>query len=212
MKKGFPALLLCVALLVGLGYWLGHESAEKPKKDSSAGSRGDFTDNLIENPFFWLPSKQPDATESVPDSPGKVLEHYTIDGYNYDMEVGETLTLFHSRTPISPYYAYTWFVLDGEELVDVERGQGTCQFYAKQAGVVTIQANLDETVVNYGSSSSYSYEYTMTITISPATGAGSPGGIMHYQVCSTCDGSGKIQVGSREMTCPTCNGQKYILR
>ena len=34
------------------------------------------------------------ASEDVPETARKYVEHYTIDGFNYSMEVGEALTLY----------------------------------------------------------------------------------------------------------------------
>lgn len=192
-------------VLEGLGLWVGYE----PKYRLVVVS----TENLDGEDLIKLPESQRlFASEPVPDTPRKTAEHYTIDGFNYTMEVGEALTLFNSRTAISGYSGYTWDVLEGGELVQVDRKEATCKFYAKRPGVVKIQSHLDETVVNYfGGSTNNTYTYTMTITITAATAQGSSGGLMHWQTCRTCNGTGKIRVGTRQETCPTCLGQKQVL-
>lgn len=193
-------------ILEGLGLWVGYEPNYKLVVVS--------TENLDGEDLVKLPESQRlFASEEVPETARKYVEQYTIDGFNYTMEVGESLTLYNSRTPISTYYAYTWDVLDGGELVKVDRKDATCRFYAKRPGVVTIQADLQQTI--QGSTLSpdlFNSSYTMTITITPATSQGSSGGLMHWQTCPSCNGTGKVRSGTTEITCPTCNGKKQILR
>lgn len=193
-------------VLEGLGLWVGWEPTYQLVIVS--------TEDLSAQNFIKLDETQRlFASEIVPETPRKIIDHYTIDGYNYTMEVGEALTLFNSQTAISGFSAYSWDVLEGGELVKVDRDNATCRFYAKRPGVVTIQSHLDETVVNYfGPSTHNEYTYTMTITIVPPTAGGSSGGMMHYQTCPYCNGTGKIQVGSRLETCPRCNGDKIVLQ
>ena len=193
-------------VLEGLGLWVGYEPTYQLIIVSNQDLNGEDLIELEETQRLF-------ASEEVPETARKYVEQYTIDGFNYTMEVGESLTLYNSRTPISTYYAYTWDVLDGGELVKVDRKDATCRFYAKRPGVVTIQADLQQTI--QGSTLSpdlFNSSYTMTITITPATSQGSSGGLMHWQTCPSCNGTGKIRSGTREITCPTCLGQKQILQ
>lgn len=175
-------------VLEGLGLWVGYEPTYQLVIVSTEDLSGQDLIKLDETQRLF-------ASESVPDLPRSFLEQYTIDGYNYTMEVGQALTLFNSRKAISGYSAYTWDVLDGGELVKVDRNSATCQFYAKRPGVVTIQSHLDETIVNYfGPSTHNQYTYTMTITITAPTAWGETSSLMRWQ------------------TCPTCQGQKQVLQ
>lgn len=193
-------------VLEGLGLWVGYEPKYQLVVVSTEDQSGRDLVKLDEAQRLF-------ASESVPDLPRSFLEHYTIDGYDYTMEVGQSLTLYNSRKAISAYSAYTWDVLDGGELVKVDRNSATCQFYAKRPGVVTIQSHLDETIVNYGGPSTHNeYTYTMTITITAPTAWGETSSLMKWQTCPACGGSGKIQVGTRQETCPTCQGQKQVLK
>lgn len=193
-------------VLEGLGLWVDYEPTYQLIIVSNESKQGEDLVELEQTQRLF-------ASEEVPETARKYVENYTIDGFNYTMEVGESLTLYNSQKPISTYYAYTWDVLDGGELVKVDRNQATCRFYAKRPGVVTIRAYLDQTV--QGSTLSpdlFNSAYTMTITIVPATDQGSAGGLMHWGPCPSCNGTGKIRSGTREITCPTCLGQKQILQ
>lgn len=195
------------AVLEGLGLWVGYEPVYHLVVVS--------TDDLSQTKDLvgLEESQRLFASELIPETPTKIVERYAIDGYNYTMEVGEALTLFNPRSAISGYSAYSWEVLDGGELVHRDPHEATCRFYAKRPGVVTVRAYLDEMIVNYfGGSTTNTYTYTMTITIRPSTEAGSSGGLMKYQPCPSCKGSGKIRVGTREETCPTCMGRKFVLQ
>lgn len=193
-------------VLEGLGLWVGYEPTYKLVVVSNESRQGENLIKLAETQRLF-------ASEEVPETARKYVEHYTIDDFNYTMEVGESLTLFNSRKPISTYYAYTWDVLDGGELVKVDREDATCRFYAKRPGVVTIRAYLDQTVQGTTLSSDlFNSAYDMTITITPATNQGSAGGLMHWGPCPSCNGTGKIRSGTRQITCPTCLGQKQILQ
>lgn len=192
-------------ILEGLGLWVGYEPTYRLVVVSTEDLSGQDLIDLEETQRLF-------ASETVPNIPRGISERYTIDGFNYTMEVGEALTLFNSQSPIGDYYAYSWDVLDGGELVKVDRDGATCRFYAKRPGVVTIQSHLDETILNYfGPSRHNEYTYTMTITINPATGSGGSNRLMHYQTCPSCGGSGKIKAGSSLRTCPTCSGRGSVL-
>lgn len=193
-------------VLEGLGLWVGYEPTYQLVIVSNESKQGEDLVELAESQRLF-------ASEEIPKTARKYLEQYTIDGFNYTMEVGESLTLYNSQKPISTYYAYSWDVLDGGELVKVDREDATCRFYAKRPGVVTIRAYLDQTVQGTSLSSDlFNSAYTMTITITPATNQGSAGGLMHWGPCPSCNGTGKIRSGTREITCPTCLGQKQILQ
>lgn len=193
-------------ILEGLGLWVGYEPTYQLVVVSNESRQGEDLVELEQSQRLF-------ASEEVPETARKYLEHYTIDGFNYTMEVGESLTLYNSQKAISTYHAYSWDVLDGGELVKVDRKDATCRFYAKRPGVVTVRAYLDQTVQGTTLSSDlFNSAYTMTITITPATNQGSAGGLMHWQTCPSCNGTGKIRSGTREITCPTCLGQKQILQ
>lgn len=193
-------------ILEGLGLWVGYEPTYKLVVVSNESQQGE---NLIK----LEQSQRLFASEEVPETARKYLEHYVIDDFNYTMEVGESLTLYNSHSPISTYHAYTWDILDGGELVQVDRNEATCRFYAKRPGVVTIRADLQQSVQGSTlSSDTFNSSETVTITITPATNQGSAGGLMHWGPCPSCNGTGKIRSGTREITCPTCLGQKQILQ
>lgn len=193
-------------VLEGLGLWVDYEPTYQLVVVSNESQQGE---NLIK----LEQSQRLFASEEVPETARKYLEQYVIDGFNYTMEVGESLTLYNSHSPISTYHAYTWDVLDGGELVKADRNEATCRFYAKRPGVVTIQADLQQTVQGSTLSSDiFNSSETVTITITPATNQGSAGGLMHWGPCPSCNGTGKIRSGTREITCPTCLGQKQILQ
>lgn len=192
-------------VLEGLGLWVGYEPNYKLVVVSNADQTGEDLVKLEQSQRLF-------ASEEVPEIPRKTVEHYAIDDFNYIMEVGEALTLYNPRSAISGFSAYSWDVLEGGELVKVDRNQATCRFYAKRPGVVTLQSHMDETIVNYfGGSTHNRVTYTMTITITAATAQGSNGGLMKWQTCPACKGSGKIKVGTRQETCPTCLGQRQVL-
>lgn len=193
-------------VLEGLGLWVGYEPTYKLVVVSNESQQGEDLVELEQTQRLF-------ASEEVPEMARKYLEHYVIDDFNYTMEVGESLTLYNSHSPISTYHAYTWDILDGGELVQVDRNEATCRFYAKRPGVVTIQADLQQTVQGSTLSSDiFNSSETVTITITPATNQGSAGGLMHWGPCPSCNGTGKIRSGTREITCPTCLGQKQILQ
>lgn len=193
-------------VLEGLGLWVGYEPTYKLVVVSNESQQGEDLVELEQTQRLF-------ASEEVPETARKYLEHYVIDDFNYTMEVGESLTLYNSHSPISTYHAYTWDILDGGELVQVDRNEATCRFYAKRPGVVTIQADLQQTVQGSTlSSDTFNSSETVTITITPATNQGSAGGLMHWGPCPSCNGTGKIRSGTREITCPTCLGQKQILQ
>lgn len=193
-------------ILEGLGLWVDYEPTYQLIIVSNQDLSGEDLIDLAETQRLF-------ASEEVPETARKYVEQYTIDGFNYTMEVGESLTLYNSHSPISTYYAYTWDVLDGGELVKVDRKDATCRFYAKRPGVVTIQADLQQTVQGSTLSSDiFNSSETVTITIKPATSQGSSGGLMKWQTCPSCNGTGKIRSGTTEITCPTCLGQKQILQ
>lgn len=193
-------------ILEGLGLWVGYEPTYQLVVVSNESQQGE---NLIK----LEQSQRLFASEEVPETARKYLEHYIIDDFNYTMEVGESLTLYNSHSPISTYHAYTWDILDGGELVQADRNEATCRFYAKRPGVVTIRADLQQSVQGSTlSSDTFNSSETVTITITPATNQGSAGGLMHWGPCPSCNGTGKIRSGTREITCPTCLGQKQILQ
>lgn len=192
-------------ILEGLGLWVGYEPNYKLVVVSTEDLDGEDLVKLPESQRLF-------ASEEVPETASKYVEHYVIDGMNYTMEVGESLTLYNSHSAISTYSAYSWDVLEGGELVKADRNQATCTFYAKRPGVVTVRAYLEQTI--QGSTLSpdlFNSTETVTITIVPATGQGSAGGLMHWQTCSSCNGTGKIRSGTTEITCPTCLGRKQVL-
>lgn len=192
-------------ILEGLGLWVGYEPNYKLVVVSTEDLDGEDLVKLPESQRLF-------ASEEVPETASKYVEHYVIDGMNYTMEVGESLTLYNSHSAISTYSAYTWDVLDGSELVKVDRSEATCRFYAKRPGTVTVKAEMLQSVQgSIFSADTFNSSETVTITIVPATGQGSAGGLMHWQTCSSCNGTGKIRSGTTEITCPTCLGRKQVL-
>lgn len=193
-------------VLEGLGLWVGWEPTYELVVVSTKDLSGQDLIELSEAQRLF-------ASEEVPDTPRAIIEGYAADGGAYTVEVGEALSLYNPRQAMGTYYAYTWEVVDGGELVSKNPQGATCQFYAKRSGVVTLKAHLDETVVlGQGSFRNITTTYTMTITvISPDEGGGA-GSLMRWETCPTCNGAGSVREGSLWETCPTCLGQKQVLR
>ena len=128
---------------------------------------------------------------------GNFSSAYITDGGEYTIAVGDSFTMYHPRTPTSPYYAYTWIVESGEDCLVMDRGQGTCNVIAVKPGTVKLMANLDYTVLCGSWCESYSYEYEVTIHIVDS------GNYDHGDVtdglCPRCHGTGKID-------CTACYG------
>lgn len=157
---------------------------------------------------------EPQNTEVKPS--GNFSSAYITDGGEYTIAVGDSFTMYHPRTPTSPYYAYTWIVESGEECVEIDRDQGTCNVVGIQPGTVKLSANLDYTVVLGYSSESYSYEYEVTIQVKES------GNYYHGDVtdglcprchgartvdCTVCYGDGKLSSGK---VCNNCSKGKVI--
>lgn len=193
-------------VLEGLGLWVGYEPTYQLVIVSNESQAGENLIKLAETQRLF-------SSEEVPETARKYVEYYTIDGFNYSMEVREALTLYNSYKSSGDNYAYSWEIVDGGELVKANRNQATCRFYAKRPGTVTVRAYVDENWGGYGVHyRNNTVTYEMTITITPATNQGSAGGLMHWGACPSCNGTGKIRSGTREITCPTCLGQKQILQ
>lgn len=194
------------AVMEGLGLWVGYEPTYKLVVVSTE----DLSD--VEDLVELEESQRLFASEEVPEIPRHTKESYTLDGGQFTMEVGEALSLYNARTPISVYYSYNWEVLDGGELVHLDRNDATCRVYAKRPGVVTIRVELDQWIQDYvGDQSIFDNEQTFTITITPATEEGSGGGLMRWQTCPSCEGAGTIRSGTGRIQCPTCLGRKQVL-
>lgn len=193
-------------VLEGLGLWLAWE----PTYNLIIISTDDLSS--VEDLVELEESQRLFASEEVPEVPRHTRESYTLDGGQFTMEVGEALRLYNAHTPISTYYSYEWTVLDGGELVKLDRSDATCKFYAKRPGTVTVRVKLDQWIQGYaGDQSIFDNEQTFTITITPATEQGSGGGLMKWQTCPSCHGTGTIRSGTRQIQCPTCLGRKQVL-
>lgn len=193
-------------VLEGLGLWIGWEPTYQLVVVSAGNLGGEDLIDLPESQRLF-------ASEEVPDTPRSIQESYLVEGATFGMEMGQALTVYNPRQTIGTYYAYTWEVLDGGELVKVSPEGPTCQFYAKRPGVVKVRAHLDETIVlGLGSFRNNNYSWDFSITIGLPTGAGDVSSLMTWQTCPACNGLGSIRVGSRLETCPTCLGQKQVLR
>lgn len=153
---------------------------------------------------------------------GNFSSAYITDGSEYTIAVGDSFSMYHPRTPTSPYYAYTWIVESGEDCVELDGDQGTCNVIGIKPGTVKLSANLDYTVVLGYSSESYSYEYEVTIHVKES------GNYDHGDVtdglcprchgtrtvdCTVCYGDGKLSSGKAcdncsngKVTCHYCDG------
>lgn len=158
---------------------------------------------------------QPQETpqETSPDEPqGKpefnnVSSTYITDGGEYTLAVGDALSLYHPRTPTSPYYAYTWCATAGEELAYLDRGQGTCQVIAQAEGDLVLECCLDYTVLYGYGSDHYTYNYIITIHIIDEAHSGEYDyGTMSGTTCPRCHGDKKVELGGVEVDCTTCGG------
>lgn len=164
------------------------------------------------------PAEEPEEepAEVDLDTPATGTEHeinnisstYITDGGEYTVAVGDALTLYHPRTPTSPYYAYTWCVTEGEEHVMLDRAQGTCQVVGLTEGDVTLECGLDYTVVYYpGSSDTYNYTYTITIHVVGAEHSGENDyGTMSGKLCPRCHGHKTVEMSGEKVVCDVCNG------
>lgn len=142
---------------------------------------------------------------------GSIREVYTCDGDTYELQVGDAISFFHSRTPASAYYAYWWEVEEGEDLIEFDPNDATCKVTARSPGKVVLKGTLQYTMLNFYNSETYSYTHTMTINIVPRTSESSSD-IMSWITCPTCGGNETITVGGKERDCPTCGGRGSILR
>lgn len=141
------------------------------------------------------------TTGSDPQITGNVSSSYITDGGEYTIAVGDSFTMYHPRTPISPYYAYTWIVESGEDCVVLDRDQGTCNVIGVKPGTVKLMANLDYTVLSGYWSESYSYEYEVTIHVEDS--GSYDNGDVTRGACPRCHGTGKVD-------CTACYGDgKY---
>lgn len=142
---------------------------------------------------------------------GSIQEVYTSDGASYNTQVGDSITFFHSRTPTSTLYAYSWVIEKGEDLVEIDRDGATCKITAKAPGKVVLSGQLDYSVQLGFSYKHYTYTHTMTVNISSRTGD-SESSLMNWITCPSCGGSQSITVGGKKKTCPTCGGSGSLLR
>lgn len=150
------------------------------------------------------------------DTPATGTEHeinnvsstYITDGGEYTIAVGDALTLYHPRTPTSPYYAYTWYATEGDDHVMLDKAQGTCQVVGLTEGDVTLECGLDYTVVYYpGSSDTYNYTYTITIHVVGAEHSGENDyGTMSGKLCPRCHGNKTVEMSGEKVVCDVCNG------
>jgi hypothetical protein len=174
----------------------------------------DYVDAEDEESEEEEPAEEPAEVDL--DTPATGTEHeinnisstYITDGGEYTVAVGDALTLYHPRTPTSPYYAYTWCVTEGEEHVMLDRAQGTCQVVGLTEGDVTLECGLDYTVVYYpGSSDTYNYTYTITIHVVGAEHSGENDyGTMSGKLCPRCHGHKTVEMSGEKVVCDVCNG------
>lgn len=74
-------------VLEGLGLWVGYEPTYQLVIVSNESQAGENLIKLAESQRLF-------SSEEVPETARKYVEYYTIDGFNYSMEVGEALTLY----------------------------------------------------------------------------------------------------------------------
>ena len=114
------------------------------------------------------------------------------DGDSYTIGVGEALTLYYSRMPISEYYAYFWDVEGGDRsCLTLDVDGPTCQIAGVKPGTVEMYVTLQCTVLYYGIGSD-TYEYTYHFTVNVVDHATGDHGDVSNGLCPRCHGSGKV--------------------
>jgi len=150
---------------------------------------------------------------------------YIYDGWEYELAVGDTWSMYHPLQAWGDYYAYTWAVTEGSENVCLDRNGPTCYLTALCEGEITIEAALIQTVMLGYTYKHYEDIYTFTVKLVPKTGTNDPNhGDISDGACPRCHGSktvgcmvcygdGKLSNGSAcsactdgEVTCTTCHG------
>lgn len=153
------------------------------------------------------PQNEPQNTPQEEPEINNISSTYITDGGEYTLAVGDALTLYHPRTPTSPYYAYTWCPTQGAELVQLDGDQGTCQVIGLAEGDLVLECCLDYTVLYGYSSDHYTYNYIITIHIIDESHSGENDyGTMSGTTCPRCHGDKKVELGGVEITCTTCGG------
>lgn len=145
------------------------------------------------------------------------------DGGEYTIGVGEALSLYYARTPISTYYAYFWDIVDGNgNCLTLDRDGPTCQIVGVEPGTVTMKVTLQCTVVYPGvGSDTYDYVYTITINVVDHP-TGDQGDVTDgfcprchgskVVGCMACYGDGELAGGrpcscdGGNVPCPNCGG------
>ncbi|MCD7916968.1 MAG: hypothetical protein LUF84_00650 [Clostridiales bacterium] len=137
---------------------------------------------------------------------------YIYDGCSYDLQVGDSISLYNPNVPASTYYAYYWEVSSGDSsLVTLDHSEdGSCFVMANGVGTVEVLCGLQYTfVTGYIYGDTVVREYTITINISErgSTLTESVGSVSNG-VCPRCHGAGTIDTVDGEQLCPWCLGSK----
>lgn len=231
-------IVILVVAALGCGIYMLYDNHHAPQRDPSPekSTYAPLAPEEEQTPLETEPEEStyaplapeeeqaPLETEPAEVTPtGNFSSTYITDGGVYTIAVGDSFTMYHPRTPTSTYYAYTWIIESGEECVELDRGQGTCNVIGIKPGTVKLMANLDYTVLYGYGSQSYSYEYEVTIHVKES------GNYDHGDVtdglcprchgsrtvdCTVCYGDGKLTSGKActncsngKVTCPYCDGK-----
>lgn len=138
---------------------------------------------------------------------------YVSDGGEYTIGVGEALSLYYSRMPISAYYAYWWNIEDGDsDCLTMDHDGPTCQIVGVEPGTVTMKVTMQCSVVSVVGGG-YTYDYSYTFKVNVIEGSTGYHGDVTKGLCPRCHGSkiigcmacygdGKLENGK---TCRSCD-------
>ncbi len=124
----------------------------------------------------------------------------------FELQVGDSVTLYNPMVPSGAIYAYGWIISEGSsDTVGMDRYDGTCMFLAQKPGTVKVTALLDERLI---SGRQWTREYTFTIHVSKRTSTPTPSfGSVSDGVCPRCFGRRQIETARQGwITCTWCDG------
>lgn len=140
------------------------------------------------------------GTDGITDLVGST---YVSNGGEYTIGVGEALTFYYSRTPISSYYAYWWNIVDGDgDCLDYNYDGPTCQIIGVEPGTVTMTATMQCSVTSVVGGG-YTYDYVYTFTVHVVEGSTGDHGDVTDGLCPRCHGAKKV-------ACMACFGDGQL--
>ncbi len=124
---------------------------------------------------------------------------YVSDGGEYTIGVGEALTFYYSRMPISSYYAYWWDIVEGDAgCLNYNYDGPTCQVIGVEPGTVTMKVTMQCSVTSVVGGG-YTYDYVYTFTVNVVEGSTGDHGSVTDGACPRCH-------GSKVVSCMACYG------